>query len=80
MLCDAELKAQRLEGYPWGLAHPERGVVGYCLGTPDSAAHYGRFVSEALPPLRAAYPRATTPVEAWTPAQHIHNEYRLRRA
>ena len=75
VLCDSELEAEGLDGYPWGLAHPERGVVGYCLGTPDSTAFYAQYIAEALPPLRAAYPRATTPVESWTPSQHIHNEY-----
>ena len=76
VLCDAELEAEEgLEGYPWGLAHPERGVVGYCLGTVDSTEFYHRYTTEALPPLRAAFPRSTAPVEEWTNAQHIHNEY-----
>eukprot|EP01043_Picozoa_sp_COSAG02_P031302 COSAG02_NODE_2036_length_10039_cov_174.290040_2_plen_263_part_00 len=75
VLCDAELAAEGLAGYPWDLAHPQRGVVGYCLGTADSAEFYGRYISEALPPLRKHFPRPTTPVEQWTNSQHIHNEY-----
>eukprot|EP01047_Picozoa_sp_COSAG01_P000818 COSAG01_NODE_16_length_40091_cov_15.728646_31_plen_206_part_00 len=75
VLCDSELEPEALNGYPWELAHPARGVVGYCLGTPDSAAFYAQFIAEALPPIRAVYPRPTTPVESWTPAQHVHNEY-----
>jgi ribosomal protein S18 acetylase RimI-like enzyme len=75
VLCDAELEAEGLEGYPWSLAHPERGVVGYCLATVDSTEFYHRYVTEALPPLRAAFPKPTGPIEEWTNAQHVHNEY-----
>jgi GNAT superfamily N-acetyltransferase len=50
-------------------------VVGYCLGTPDSAAFFSRYAAEALPPLRAAHPLPTGPPDAWTPTQQIHAEY-----
>jgi hypothetical protein len=74
VLVSAEL-TEGLEEFPWSATHQERGVVGYCLGTPDSAEFYRRYTEEAIPSLRAAFPRPVAPASEWSPSQHVHNSY-----
>lgn len=51
----------------------ETGVCGYCLGAPDSAAFWRRFVTEWLPPLQRAIAAPSGDPAKWTPTQQLHH-------
>lgn len=56
------------------LEDPE-GVCGYTLGALDSKQFYDRYLSEWLPPLRAAFPPPTGNSSGWTRDQLAWNLY-----
>jgi GNAT superfamily N-acetyltransferase len=52
----------------------DRGVCGYCLGTPDSALFYRRFQSEWLPPIQATLRPPGGNPERWSPSEQLHDQ------
>jgi GNAT superfamily N-acetyltransferase len=51
----------------------DQGVCGYCLGTPDSARFYRRFITEWLPPVQSKLrPPAGGPTR-WTLTEQLHH-------
>lgn len=51
----------------------DKGVCGYCLGTPDSIRFYQRFVTDWLPAIQAPLTQPAGDPARWTLTQQLHN-------
>jgi len=51
----------------------DKGVCGYCLGTPDSTRYYQRFTSEWLPAIQTKLRQPTGDPAKWTLTEQLHH-------
>lgn len=52
-----------------------KGICGYALAALDSKVFYDAYLSQWLPPLRAAHPEPPGRAEDWTPTQKLYREF-----